>query len=242
MAVTEALARDAQYVIYRAFRLLRKIRPGDTLELDEQAQALQVLQDMMREWDLGDVSLHKIENIRLVLAASTGQYNLGQFNINVRDVVAAEFYYTPGGSNSFSLIPITFDAYRQMPNKDSDGTPSQYMFSKSKSSMTPHEAGTGVNPDDYQFYIWPRPSAALVANGAVLELAVKKPYAVPTLLTDPLDCPQAWYNALTYRLAAELFEEYGGNDIRQKAWAMWDDVLSSDRPDTIEFIMDWSNP
>ena len=35
MATTNQLTRDAEYLIYRAFRLLKKVSPGDTMEADE---------------------------------------------------------------------------------------------------------------------------------------------------------------------------------------------------------------
>ena len=77
MATVQTLARDAQYVIYRAFRLLKKIRAGDTLEADEETQALELLQDMMRGWETGATPLFKKEAARLTLVAGQGKYEIG---------------------------------------------------------------------------------------------------------------------------------------------------------------------
>jgi len=235
MATVRTLARDAAYIINGSFRLLKKLRAGDTLEVEEETQALEILQDMMRAWEVDDTPLFKKESLRVTLVASQGMYELNTLG-NVRDVHHAQYVDNVGGDFPLDLMPGR--TYLDFPVKDTEGVPTQYWFDRSPSSYLPSEPATDASPQAAKLYLWPKPYVAVVANGGVVDLQVSVPFAVPTLTTDPLDVPESWYKALRYCLAAELWEEYGGNDIRGQAREMWEDILDDYRPAFVDFEMD----
>lgn len=235
MATVRTLARDAQYVINRSFRILKKLRAGDTLEADETAQALEVLQDMMRGWEVGDTPLFKMETLQVTLVASQGLYELSTLG-NVRDVHHAQYVDNVGGDYPLDLMAGR--TYLDFPAKDTLGNPTQYWFDRSPSSYLPSEPATDTSPQAAKLYLWTKPSANVVANGGVVNLRVSVPFAVPTLVTDEMDVPEAWYDTVCYCLAAKLWEEYGGNDVRNQAAAMWNEVLDDYRPAFVDFQMD----
>ena len=235
MATTNQLTRDAEYLIYRAFRLLKKVRPGDTMEADELTGALEVLQDMMRNWQNGDTPTHKRTAITVALVAGQGMYELNSLG-RVRDVHHARLVYT----DNFEIQLTTMNAvdYLSMPTKETNGVPSQYWFDRSPSSHIIAEPASDTSADAAKIYLWPRPDTTVVANGGLLQLRVSVPYEVPTLLTDPMDIPQEWYEAVAYCLAKELYTEYGGNaDVIPLAMQKWQDVLDGDRPSYVEIVM-----
>lgn len=236
MAVTRTLQRDAAYVINRAFRLLKKLRPGDTLEAEEQAQALETLQDLMRGWEVSDTPLYKMEHMRIVLTGGQGMYELNAANL-VRDVHHVYYRDNSGGEYPLDLLPGR--TYLDFPQKDMEGQPSSYWFDRGPTSYLPSEPAIDTDPQAAKLYLWPKPSAVSQANGATLDLRVSVPYAIPTLVTDELDVPESWYNALCYLLAAELWEEYGGNDIRVKAAVMWEGLLDDYRPAFIDVVKEY---
>lgn len=235
MATTNQLTRDAEYLIYRAFRLLKKVRPGDTMEPDELLGALEVLQDMMRNWQNGDTPTHKRVALTVPMVLGRGMYELNAI-ARVRDVHHVRIVYT--NNADIQLMQMNAIDYLNMPTKEVNSVPSQYWFDRSPTSHLPAEPASDVSPDAAKLYLWPRPDAVVIANGGILQLRVSVPYEVPTLLTDPLDFPQEWYEAVAYCLAKELHTEYGGNEnVIPLAIQKWQDIQDGDRPAYVEVVM-----
>lgn len=237
MATTQSLIQPASYFIYRAFRVLKHISPNETLEPFEIADALEVLQDMMRDWQVGDTPLHKRVTVDIPLLQGVEMYETGRGSVyNALDIHNVR--YVSGVQNYSHQLNIMDEVtYLGFPNKTQQGTPAQYHFSR-----TPGALGaaipTDLTNDATKLYIWPTATAQDVANGAVLRCLISQPYAIPQLETDAMDIPQEWYRAVVYKLAAELFDEYGGNDIViPKAAELWAKVLDDFRPAYIDIVV-----
>lgn len=207
------------------------------MEADELQEAVQVMGDMMRYWEVGDTPLFKKEAAQLTLVANKGMYEIGDTVANggfdARDVHHAQYVDNRGGD--FQLDLMSGRQYLDFPYKDNTGTPTQYWFDRSPSSYLPSEPATDTSPQAAKLYVWPKPDAAAVAANAVINLRISCPFAIPTALGDSLDVPEAWYKPVAYCLAAELYTEYKGNDVRAEAAEMWENVLDDYRPAFVDF-------
>ena len=246
MATTQDLTRTAEYYINRALRVLRKLSAGETPEPEEQADALEVCQEMMRGWEKPDAALHRQIAIDLPLRAGIGFYELtvddaatGYTGQRVLDIHHVQYVESTSSTyvTEYPLTRIDGDTYRQFPNKTTEGSPSQYWFDRSPTSYVTGQPATDLTPDAANLYVWPAASTALQNNGGFLRLAVSVPYKVPQALTDVVDIPQEWSQAFVYKLASDLYDEYGGNaDVVPKAQVLWDEVLEGNRPAYIDLI------
>lgn len=90
-----------------------------------------------------------------------------------------------------SMIALSRLDYRQMPNKDAQGTVTQYFYDP--------QIGNGY------IYLWPSPSDSTFAVKFTWYRSLQDMDAS----ANTADFPQEWINALTWNLAKEIMIEYG---------------------------------
>jgi len=91
-------------------------------------------------------------------------------------------------------IPINFESrsdYFNLPDKTSTGEPIQSYFSRQET------AGT--------MYIWPPPSTAETA----INFTYERPIQIINYVTETIDIPEYWHEAIIYNLAVRLIPKFG---------------------------------
>lgn len=234
MATTNTLLRDADYIIVRAFRRLKKLSATALPEAHEYVAALEMLQDIMQAWSNPDVSLHRQISVQIPFVQGQPIYDLSVYR--ALDVHNIQLSYDAGGISSYPLTPMGADDYKQFPTKTQEGGPVQYWFDPSPTSHVPGFVSPNLTPDAANLYVWPVADAGIAVAGFMM-VTISVPYQIPQLTTDVLDVPQEWYQMMIYKLAAELFDQFGGNAaVIGKAQMLWDEVLEADRPAWIDLV------
>jgi hypothetical protein len=101
-------------------------------------------------------------------------------------------------SNNYE-IPINFESredYFNLPDKTSRGEPVQSYFSRQETSG--------------KLYIWPPPSTAKTA----INFTYERPMQIINIVSETVDIPEYWYEALIYNLASRLIPKFGSTVAR----------------------------
>ena len=145
MATTNILIRDTAYVIDKAWRLIKKKRPGDTMEPEEDAAALEHLQDLMNSLSDGEYPVFKRATVQLTLVASQGMYEIDDL-FRARDVHHVQYLSGVAG-NEYQVTKLSKRDYQLRPNKNVQGAPAEYVIDKSPSSLKFDEPATDTTID-----------------------------------------------------------------------------------------------
>lgn len=87
------------------------------------------------------------------------------------------------------MTRMTRDEYDGLPEKDATGTPTQFYYDRQR--------------EDARLYVWPLLSAA---NGETVEYTYDREIEDVTSLSQTLDMPGEWWEAVVYNLAARIAE------------------------------------
>jgi hypothetical protein len=158
-------------------------RQTSDLSADDVQSAVRSLSYMFSEWANRGVNLWKVS-----LTSQALTVGLQSFTVNSNNVDALQIYrrQTNGGvTTDIVMTEISRADYSAIPNKAQRGTPQQYYFER---TITP------------TMYIWPTPEDASWTLWMYMMLMQDDPGA----LTDTLDAPQRWFDAMAAGLAARL--------------------------------------
>ncbi len=217
---------------------MRKLPANGTPDSSEVSDALLTLQDMLHAWESDGVNMWRTVNKEITLVQGQAKYQLDTPRaLGVEEVRLRQMLGT--SQNDTPMFNMTADTYKNLPNKTVQGFPSQYWLSRGPSVWD--NTAPSVAVDNSWLYIWPTPSASVVAspNSGTLQMTVQVPFQIPQLEGDTIDLPQEWYDAIAFNLAERLSFEYAAPnhaEIAAKAFELYDMVKDFDRPDAIYVV------
>lgn len=169
---------NVQKVIDHAFRRCRLPAQQITAELQDIARSNLYL--MMSEMANRGIQLWTLDTINETLALGQGDYPLPTGTV---DVVQINYQYPDG--REVPLTRISQDDYNNLPNKNYSGRPVEYWLDRQRDAPVVR--------------LWPVPSS--VSAGHTLVISRQRHLMDVGKLTDELDVPQRWLNAIIADLA-----------------------------------------
>ncbi len=182
---------SASDVIVAARRKLGIQAQEETLEAADLADGLTTLNMMLKAWQADGVMCWTFSEVTFALAQGDTNVTFGAG----MDVTTVPFEIVSvlinRGTNDIPMMPLSRQDYRRIPNKTTEGYPTQYFYQRDRSGGT--------------LYIWP---AADVSAGT-LKIDTRRIVMDMDASANTFDFPQEWYEALVYGLADRLAEDYG---------------------------------
>lgn len=183
------ITRTARQIVQRALRSLAVIGQGQTLDAEQENDALYALNDMLASWSAEGLMVPNTELESFTLVSGTVSYTIGtggDFN-TTRPKQIVGGYLTD--DNDYRLKPMSRDAYNSIWSKNTRARPTQFYFRP--------DYPLGVVYFDYT------PDAAYTVN---LELV--KDLGEITSLIQTISTPPEYARALSANLAIEIASEY----------------------------------
>lgn len=185
MATTEYDFNSTRNEIFqRAFRIVGALPLGQTLDGDQTAQAVQVLNDLIKSWQAKNVFLWTLQYLTFNTVVGTASYSLDDDPA----VMWVDKAWITISSRDTELDSLSFRQYQDIPDKTNAGDPTFYCV---------------TNAHTPTIYLWPTPNAVRAIKYLGITRLKDADSAAGTL-----DFPVRWTNAITYALAYELSNEY----------------------------------
>lgn len=182
----------------------------------EKTAGLTQLNAMLKSWQVGGVSFSQYTEGSITLTQSDKDLVFGSggdFTTVPFDIIDVRLTRS---STDRPMIEMSREEYYAIPNKTSEGPPSQWFYDRQRNGGT--------------MYIWPAPDATA---GTLKFTYVRKIYDMDAN-ADDLDLPQEWYEAVIYGLADRMAENYGlintplGQRVSEKAQASLQEIKDFD--------------
>ena len=163
------------------------LREAGVLAIDEDADAetfavaIKRLNMMLKAWQNSAITIWKQSSGSITITDATLSYAIAERPLRL-DTVTRK---TTGGIET-SMISMTRDEYKTLPDKDSTGTPSQFYYHRQLSQG--------------ELFVWP---VMAIGSGTIEWSGVAETEDV-TLGSDAIDVPSEWYEATVYGLAYRL--------------------------------------
>lgn len=192
-------------------RAINIIDPGESLTSDEQADILQALNLLVKQWQANpnmvnkglQVWHRKVTTLDTSSVGASNSYTLapaGDVAIQVPVNIVSVLRRTSGSKDTL-LTPMNKEEYDAIPDKTSTGTPSRYFYERGLSSGVLYFDKTPSDTTIDYVITYVCPLEDLDAS------------------TDDFDFPQEWYRALKWNLAAEIWPSYYDDPIKQSVAA-----------------------
>lgn len=158
----------------------------------EMTKGIFLLNGMLKSWQAEGVRTWAItEGGPLTLVQAQASYSFGAGG----DVTTVPFEMVQirirRSGVDLEMIPMTRGDYFAMPNKDSQGYPTQFYYDRQRQGAT--------------LYVWPAPDS----SAAALYYTYQRVIDDVDAQTNALDMPQEWFEALYYGLAERMVPHYG---------------------------------
>lgn len=175
-------------IIARALRTIGVLASGETPSANEQADALTVLNVMLDAWRTESLMTYALRDQSKAMTGAAS-YTIGASgDINTDRPVKIERAYWRSGGIDFPVQVVTKQAWDQIADKATTGTPDWLYY----------------EPSMPLGRVWLHP---IPANGT-LYITTWTPF-VALAANDALGLPPGYEEAITYQLAARLCAEYG---------------------------------
>lgn len=214
---TISSSMTAQEIVVAAMDDIGAISSGEIPTAQEGQTALRQLNWMLKSWQAKGVNLWRDTQGSVVFPIGTATVTLDPFVI---DVMEARLVQT----STFERPLQRWEAgqYRQIPNKASPGFPTAFYINKQRDAVT--------------MTVWPVPSqemTVLYSYARVIEDV--------TDLSQTVDVPQEWTEAVWKNLAMLLVPTFGAGELNPQAVALVgaraaqleQELMNQDRPSSI---------
>ena len=172
-------------IITEAFQLLGIGMEGEDITAFMSETASKSLNMMIKSWETQGANLWAISDTTLALVAGTASYTLSPRALEVFNVRLSS------SSQETPMIEMSRDEYFDLPDKTSQGKPTQYFYDPQRTTGTLYIWPTSSNATDEIKYNYRRTLEDMDGN------------------TDEADFPQEWMETLVYNLAMRLRPKYG---------------------------------
>lgn len=188
-----SLGYTAGDLIREAFDILGVSAEGDALSPEDMAKGLRSLNLMTLTWSLNPHLWIKTEGT-IVPLLGVASYALSPKPMRVISMRQRQTY--GGVAADVPMEKLSYEQYFDLPNKGSQGLPNSFFYDSQRDTGT--------------VYIWNTPNAGFVSAGA-LPYTYERKMEVITGLTQSLDWPQEWFEAIAFNLARRLMVKYPAN-------------------------------
>lgn len=178
-------ARDRTSICEKALRLVGAVNFGDPISGEEMVNAVDTLNEMVKEWQTKDVYLWQLQVLSYLVDALVREAT----PVTDTPVIQIDAARLVNGTTEEELEVISWREYDNIPNKDETGLPSRIALSSN--------SGSGV------VAVHPVP----VGPASILVRAVV-PLKDFDTTTSKGDAPAHWNSALVYGLASRLADDY----------------------------------
>lgn len=215
-----SLTLNAQQVITFALRKLGVVPIGQEADYNEVAACLLELNMMIKGWETTGPNLWRNTDGAIDLVANTPNYSLTADN--PLRIVEARYRYPDG--HDLPLIRMSRIQYKNLPIKNSPGSPTQYYFDPQETSQI--------------FYIWP---VIQTVTTDQMVYTFQRRFQMVQSPNDSLDMTQECLNTVGYSLATNLLPNYGiGGEsaarIEKIAGMLQRQAKAFDRPAFVQFM------
>jgi hypothetical protein len=182
-------------IINQSMTLIGAIAAGETPSVEEYADALLVLNDMLSSWDNERLSIFAIAYNTYLLANGTNNYTIGvegspSFNSpRPMAIKSAVCINVPG--LEFPIKLISAEEWAAIPEKTVSGTIVRMIYND------------GAYPNS-TLYVWPQPASPASSIGL---FTWQQFVNLPSIGT-AFDMPPGYQRAIRYNLAMDLLPEY----------------------------------
>ncbi len=182
------MSETAQTLINAAFRSIGVIASGEIATAQELADGLEALKMMLRHWSASSIRLYFLTQDTLALNSSVS-YTIGTGGVcnTLRPEEIKGGYVKNSNNFDWPLTIIDEAKYRSLSLKSLSG-PAQYLWYNPAFPL-------GV------LYFWP-----LCSGTAYIDSI--KPLTEPSLITDTIQFPPSYDEAIKYNLAVRMAPEY----------------------------------
>ena len=205
-------------IVQQAMVELGVLNSGDDPDNHEMTDCMVRFNSMLKGWSR-KANLWRDEVGTLLVPGGTGAVTLQQ---SVRDINSVRQIVSP--TNHRTLAPWNRDEYYSMPNRAAIGNPTCYYVKR--------------DTDSVQIYVWPVPTVDILLHADFQRAA--------QTITEPgetLDISQEFGETVILGLASRIAGMFGASridqatvaDVKQRAAILEQEMLDSDRPDSIVF-------
>lgn len=200
----------------QALRKSGNLAFGEDAPAEDMAAAVDELNVMLKGWQNKEWMLWAVTGGSLTLTTAAS-YTLDP----VRPLQINSARLRRNGID-MPMERMTRQAYDSLPNKASQGTPTQFYYDRQREAAL--------------LYVWPVLAAA---NGETIEFTYERELEDISSANDTLDLPGEWWEAAIYNLAARLMETTptGGQSpiVPQRAEILLREALAFDREGSVYF-------
>ena len=186
MAVTET--RTVREIILHAGYRCGAVAIGDTVDTAEEAVAVESLNFMLKAWQNSGYNLWTKTGGSLTLTTATN-YTLNP--IRPLRILSAR-YRESSTANEIPMLEMTREEYDALPNKSSEGIPTQFYYDKQREAA--------------KLYVWP---VLATAAAQTIEYTYERELEDIAAATDVIDVPGEWWEAVINNLALRLTMDWG---------------------------------
>lgn len=175
---------------------------GEALSSEEVSDASISLNLMFKAWMAEGIHLWKREELSVPLVTGQNSYTIGRGGSPdvtadpPLKILSAIREHTDGGVAS--MQQLSYDEWFELPSKDDETTPTDFMFIPPKPSASDHAT----------IKVWPSPDST-AASDWTFKFVVQTPTEDVDSGTDDLDIPPYYEEAAMFGLAYRLAPQYG---------------------------------
>lgn len=213
MAVTDT--DTVQEIVTDALREAKVVGVNEPVQAEYSAIALRTLNRMVKGWQNKGYNLWTVTSMS-VAATTNANYTLGP--VRPHKILSVNYKNTSG--IELPMQNLTRQEYDDLPNKSSSGIPTTWYFDRQREAAV--------------LYVWPVLSSVTTET---LEITYNREIE-DMGLTDTLDMPGEWYEAVVYNLALRLCNTFSlpaSNELIVLAGDALQDALSDDREESVWF-------
>lgn len=218
MAVSSStdFARTASELITDARELLGIYEEEEPLQAVDLDRGLKWLNYMLKAWQVDGVMAWTLTETSFALVQSDVDYVFGSGGTITTVPVDIQDVRITRNSYDLQMTRISREDYYAIPNKTTEGYPTQWFYDRQRDSGT--------------FYVWPAPDS----TGGTIKLTYRRRIMDMDASGNNFDLPQEWHSAIVYGLADALAPIYGktgtprGAEIKQRAAETYAVVKSFD--------------
>lgn len=174
----------AHDICTEALRKIGVVAQGVPADADEIQSAARALNRMLKAWQAKGYNLWTLAR-ETVVATTVAEHSFA----SGRPLYLTSVRFKRNGIET-PMCRLTREEYDDLPVKDTTGTPTQYYFDRQRDTAT--------------MFVWP---VLAVANGETLEISYVREIE-DVVITEQVDVPSEWYDAVIYGLAARLLDDY----------------------------------
>jgi hypothetical protein len=192
MAVSNStdFTQTAQELIVDALAELGVLAEEEPLEATDLNRGLRIMTRMLKAWQADGVMAWTMTAGTLALVQGQASYAFGSggdFTTVPLDIGDMEINR---GSNDLPMNRLSREEYRALPNKTTQGYPTQFYYDRQRTGGT--------------LYVWPAPDA----TAGTLKFTYRRIIMDMDAGANNIDLPQEWHDAIVYGLAYRLVGPY----------------------------------